>query len=221
MLLAVGSSRTGVITEIIELTTVAGVPIVEAEREELDVVAVGGNHQGVCLRTGAYRYASLRDLLPGNPADVWLVLDSLQDPQNLGSLLRTGEAMGVAGVIIPEHRAVGVTPAVVNASAGAAEHMRVARVPNLARALDELKQAGAWVIALEAGERSVLLWEVDLTGRVALVVGSEGEGIRRLVLERCDILARLPLHGRIESLNAAVAGSVALYEVLRRRSLAG
>lgn len=155
---------------------------------------------------------------PRAPSDnIFLVLDSLQDPQNFGTLLRTAEAVGVRGVVIPAHRAVAVTPAVVNASAGASEHLRIARVANLARALDALKEARVWVIGLEAAPGAVPLWEAPLHSDVALVVGGEGEGIRRLVLERCDIVASLPLLGQIESLNAAVAGSVALYEALRRR----
>jgi 23S rRNA (guanosine2251-2'-O)-methyltransferase len=148
---------------------------------------------------------------------VYLALDSIQDPQNLGTLLRTAEAVGVAGVLIPEHRAAGVSTAVVNASAGAVEHLRVSRVTNLARALEGLKETGIWAVALEATPEAVALWDAPLDGPLALVVGGEGEGVRPIVLRACDVAARLPIAGRVESLNAAVAGSVALYELARRR----
>jgi 23S rRNA (guanosine2251-2'-O)-methyltransferase len=145
------------------------------------------------------------------------VLDALQDPQNLGSLIRTAEAVGVHGVVIPERRSAGVTPAVVNASSGAVEHMRVAQVVNLARAIDEIKRREVWVSALDDNERAQPIFSADLKGALAIVVGSEGEGVHRLVREKADFVLKLPMRGQIESLNAAVAGSVALYEALRQR----
>jgi 23S rRNA (guanosine2251-2'-O)-methyltransferase len=148
---------------------------------------------------------------------LFLLLDLLQDPQNVGSLLRTAEAVGVHGVVIPRRRAVGVTPAVVSASAGAVEHLRVAQVTNLARTIDELKRRDIWVAGLDTGADAGLLDQADLRGPLALVVGSEGYGLRRLVREKCDFSVRLPMRGRVASLNAAVAGSVALYEVDRQR----
>jgi 23S rRNA (guanosine2251-2'-O)-methyltransferase len=132
-------------------------------------------------------------------------------------LLRTAEAVGVHGVVIPRRRAVGITPAVVSASAGAVEHLRVVQLTNLARAIDELKQHDVWVAGLEADPEAQYLDQADLCGPLALVVGSEGRGLRRLVREKCDFRLRLPMHGRVASLNAAVAGSVALYEVERQR----
>lgn len=218
LLLAGGASLGNVLAEIQELARNRSVPVQEADRTELDRLTQNANHQGVCLLAGDYPYENPRDLMgqPGDP--FFLVLDSLQDPQNVGSLLRTAEAVGVGGVLIPEHRAVAITPAVVNASAGAVEYLRIAQVTNLARSLDELKKGGVWVVGLEAVPSAVGLWEARLDGPLALVVGSEGEGIRRLVLEKCDVVAKLPLLGEISSLNAAVAGSVALYEVLRHRA---
>jgi 23S rRNA (guanosine2251-2'-O)-methyltransferase len=145
----------------------------------------------------------------GEPLFV-LILDTLQNPQNLGTLIRTAEAVGIHGVAIPSHRAAEVTPAVVSASAGASEHMLVAQ-SNLAQAITYLKEAGAWVVGLDKGPDSRPPSEVRLEGALAVVVGSEGEGIRPLVKSKCDFLLRLPMQGQIESLNAAVAGSVALY----------
>jgi 23S rRNA (guanosine2251-2'-O)-methyltransferase len=146
-----------------------------------------------------------------------LILDTLQDPQNLGTLLRTGEIVGAHGVLLPYRRTATVTPAVVNASSGASEHMLVAQV-NLAQAITELKDHGIWVIGLESDPNAQPLEEVDLSGPLALVVGSEGQGMRALVRKSCDQLIRLPMRGQVKSLNAAVAGSVALYLAWGARS---
>ena len=177
--------------------------------------AVGhDHHQGVAVEVGEFAYVHLEDL----PTDgLLLVLDSLQDPQNFGTLLRTAQVVGVAGVIIPEHRAVGITPAVSNASAGAIEHLAVARVTNLTRALQSLKQREVWTYGL-AVEASQPFWTVDWTTPAALVVGSEGSGLSRLVRETCDALVTIPMaEGALQSLNAAVAGSIVLYEAFRQR----
>jgi 23S rRNA (guanosine2251-2'-O)-methyltransferase len=148
-----------------------------------------------------------------------LVLDGIQDPQNLGSISRTAEAAGVAGVLIPRHRSAEVTPAVAKASAGAVEHLRIAMVGSLAQAIDRLKQEGYWTIGL-AGDADTEYAGARYGGKLALVVGSEGEGLHRLVRERCDQLVRLPMLGRVSSLNAAVAASIVLYEALRQRQAA-
>ncbi|HEX5502685.1 MAG TPA: 23S rRNA (guanosine(2251)-2'-O)-methyltransferase RlmB [Thermomicrobiales bacterium] len=199
----------------------AGVAVLEAPRQQLDHAAPGANHQGVALEAGPYPYADFRELLAAaSAAPLYLALDQVQDPQNVGTLLRTAEAVGVTGVLLPEHRAAAITPAVVNASSGATEHLHVARVTNLARALAQLKQAGVWVAGLEAAPEAGLLDDADLAGPLALVVGSEGRGIARLVRETCDFLVRLPMRGRVASLNAAVAGSVALYAADRQRERA-
>lgn len=218
LLIARGGARSGVMQEILGTVRELSVPIEEVERVDLDGLTGGANHQGVCLLASQYPYLPMVELLRAPEHAFLLVLDSLQDPQNLGAVLRTAEAVSVTGVIMPEHRAAGVTPAVVNASAGAVEHVRVAQVVNLARTLDACKDAGVWVVGVEAAPGAQPLWNVRLDGSLALVVGSEGEGIRRLVLEKCDVVARLPLLGKVESLNAAVAAAVALYEVVRRRA---
>jgi 23S rRNA (guanosine2251-2'-O)-methyltransferase len=155
------------------------------------------------------------------PAALVLLLDRLQDPQNVGTLLRTAEAAGVQGVVLPEREAVAITPAVVRASAGACEHLRIARVGNLVPAMATLGEAGLWVLGLEDDPQASLYSQIDWRGPLAVVVGSEGFGLRRLVRERCDGLVRLPMHGQIGSLNAAVAGSIVLYEILRFRGSAG
>jgi 23S rRNA (guanosine2251-2'-O)-methyltransferase len=149
-----------------------------------------------------------------------LLLDHLQDPQNVATLLRTAEALGVDGVVMPAHRAAGVTPAVVNASAGAVEHLRIVQETNLVRAMQALQEAGLWLAGVELAPGAKLYVEADLTGPLGLVVGSEGEGMSRLVRETCDFLIYLPMAGKVNSLNAAVAGSVALYEVWRQRAQA-
>lgn len=200
----------------------AGIAVLEGPRQQLDRAAPGANHQGVALEAGPYPYVDFRELLAeAGASPLYLALDQVQDPQNVGTLLRTAEAVGVTGVLIPEHRAAAITPAVVNASSGATEHLRVARVTNLARALAQLKGAGVWVAGLEAAPEAGPLDDADLAGPLALVVGSEGRGISRLVRETCDFLVRLPMRGRIASLNAAVAGSVALYAADRQRARAG
>ena len=152
---------------------------------------------------------------------VLVLLDHVVDPQNLGSLLRTCDAAGVLGVVIPADRAVGVTPAAVRASAGAAEHLRVAMVPSLQGTLQRLKDKdlGVWITGLEAGEESKPYTEIDFKGKVALVVGSEGLGLSESVRGQCDFLAKLPMRGKVSSLNAGVAGAIALYEVLRQQGV--
>ncbi len=178
------------------------------------------NHQGVAAAVSAFRYVSYKKILSDaeqEKAPLFLFLDHLEDPQNVGSLLRTAEAVGVHGVVIPEHRAAGITAAVVRASAGAAEHLAVAQVSNLVRCMKLLKDRGVWFAGLEGSNAAAGISATDLTGPLGLVVGSEGRGMRRLVREHCDYLVKLPMRGKVESLNAAVAGAIALYEVLRQR----
>ncbi len=207
-----GVQEKGRLSQILELAARRKIPILRAPRAGLDKIHPA--HQGVILETSGYPYRSLMDIQNlaqerKEPLFV-LILDTLQDPQNLGTLLRTAEAVGVHGVILPLARAAGVTPAVVNASSGACEHMLIAQM-NLSQAIDELKEAEAWVVGLDEDLEARLPSEVRLDGPLVVVVGSEGEGIRPLVRKKCDFLMRLPMQGRIESLNAAVAGSVALY----------
>ena len=183
------------------------------------------NPQGVALEVGDYPYVELDDILASGStatrshlSKLILLLDHIQDPQNLGALFRTAEAMAVQGVVIPERRAASITPAVVNASAGAVEHLSIARVTNLNRAIDELKEQNYWVAGLEESPDAVAPQTRMLQGSLVVVVGSEGAGISRLTREKCDFLVRLPMYGRIESLNAAIAGSIMLYLVRQANS---
>lgn len=214
-----GVIQAGIIGEIVAAARLRGCPVLEGPRQIMDQ-AGAVNHQGVVAEVGSYKYADFDELLgrAGAADALYLVLDHLQDVQNLGTLLRTAEAMGATGVILPERRAAGITPAVVNASAGAVEHLAIALVGNLAQALAELKAAGVWVVGLDAGADTVPLARADLTGRLAVVVGAEGAGLARLLRERCDWLLSIPMYGRVDSLNAAVAGSVALVAARQARA---
>lgn len=207
-----------IIREIRALAQEQRVPIAAAKRDFLTTIS--RDTQGVALEVDDYPYADLDDILDyaaeRNESPFVLMLDGIQDPHNFGSLIRTANAAGVHGVVIGDRRSVGVTPAVVNTSSGAAEHMRVAQVVNLARAVGELKEREVWVAALD-GEAKQLIYKADLRGALALVVGSEGEGVHRLLREQADFVLRLPMHGQVESLNAAVAGAIAMFEAVRQR----
>lgn len=220
VLLAEGVKESGTVADILNTARGRGIVPQRVERRQLDGLG-DVNHQGVAAEVEPYPYSDPEEMLKvaeeRGDRPLLLLLDCLQDPQNLGTLLRTAEAVGVHGVIIPKRRAVAVTPAVVNASAGAVEHLLVARVTNVVQAMDRLKAAGVWVVGLEDVPEAQLYHRADLNIPLALVVGSEGGGMRRLVRERCDFLIRLPMRGRIGSLNASVAGSIALYEIWRQR----
>lgn len=216
--LAQGAQQKGRLAEIVDLARKNRLQIKDVPRQELDRLDV--NHQGVAVEVGGYPYAGLEDMLAlaeerGEPPFL-LLLDALQDPQNLGTLLRTAEAVGVHGVLMPLRHTATITPAVVAASSGASEHLLVGQA-NLAQAMEILIENHLWLIGLDGGPEAQPLAQVDLAGPLGLVVGNEGQGMRRLVREKCDILLRLPMRGRIESLNAAVAGSVALYLALGAR----
>lgn len=216
-----GVQREGRIAAILELAEAQGIEVTWVERSQLR--EAGGNAQGVTAVASGYPYVALADLLPAVTSDqppLFLLLDIIQDPQNLGTLLRTAEAVGVNGVILPYRRTATVTPAVVSASSGACEHLLIAQ-ENVARAIDELKQHDVWITGLAADPQATPLPDADLSGAVGLVVGSEGGGMRRLVRESCDFLVRIPMRGRVESLNAAVAGSVMLYSVWAARGYPG
>jgi 23S rRNA (guanosine2251-2'-O)-methyltransferase len=184
------------------------------------------HHQGLIARADPFVYTELSDLVAAvrDAADsrppLLVALDAVHDPQNFGSLLRTALAVGASGVVLPERRSVSVTSAVGRASAGAIEYLPVARVVNLVRALRELQQAGLWVVGLDQAGR-IPYDDADLTVPLVLVVGSEGSGLSRLVAETCDDTVRLPMTGPVDSLNAAVAGSIVLYEALRQRARLG
>ena len=198
------------------------IPLHETDGRELDRVCGDVNHQGVAAEVSNYPYEDLPALLAHaqekQEPPLLLILDHIQDPQNFGAILRSAETTGVHGVIIPRDRAVAVTAAAARASAGAAEHLRVAAVTNLAQTIQTLKTREMWVAGLESAPESRVFTEADLKGPLALVVGSEGSGLGRLVRERCDFLVRLPMWGRINSLNVASATAVALFEVRRQRS---
>ena len=216
--LAQGVEEKGRLAEIIKLGAERRLPLERVPRTSLDQLS--GGHQGVALEVSPYIYSDLSLILKTasrlDEAPFILVLDALQDPQNLGSLLRTAEAVGGQGVLLPLRQTATVTPAVVNASSGASEHLYVAQV-NLAQAIDALKSAGVWVIGLDAGVGAQPPERVRLDGPLALVVGSEGSGMRELVRKSCDVLLRLPMRGQVASLNAAAAGSIALYLAIQAR----
>ncbi len=218
LLFASGIEEKGRILEIRRLAQSRKIPIEFVPREKL--TSMSENPQGVALEVSAYPYVDISDILEkakSTQQDLFiLVLDVIQNPQNLGTLLRSAEAAGIHGVLIPQHRSAEVTPAVVTASAGASEHMLIAPT-NIARALDELKKDNVWVVGLEGGEGAQPINKIPLNGPLALVVGNEGEGMRQLVRESCDYLMALPMRGKIESLNAAVAGSIAIYLALLER----
>jgi 23S rRNA (guanosine2251-2'-O)-methyltransferase len=179
------------------------------------------NAQGVALEVDSYPYVTVEECVRHARAlrepPLLLILDHLQDPQNLGTLMRTAEAMAVHGIIIPDRRAASITPAVSNASSGAVEHLLVAQVNNINRILEELKAENIWIAGLDSGDQAPLLEDANLGGALAVVVGNEGEGLSRLTRERCDFLVRLSMFGQIESLNAAVAGSIVLYAARQAR----
>ena len=217
LIVSEGAQEKGVLAQSLQIAKERHVAVQRVPRAQLDKISEG--HQGVAAEVSGYPYLALDDFVASHQTPLFLVLDLIQDPQNLGTLLRTAEAVGVSGVIIAEDRAAGVTPAVVNTSSGATEHLPVARVTNIARTLEKLKESNVWVIGLEDAPGAQDYTAVDLRGALAIVVGSEGQGIRRLVRETCDILVKLPMLGKITSLNAAVAGSIVLYETLRQRRM--
>jgi len=194
----------------------SGVRIRVASAEEIEARCGSSAHQGVCVEAGGYPYVGADELLTASDALV-LALDQIQDPQNLGALCRSAECAGASGVVIPERRSAEVTPAVCKASAGAVEHLRVARVRNVADFLQVAKRAGCWCYGASA-DAAVPYDQPDYRGGVVLVLGGEGQGLRPRVAAACDALVALPLRGRIESLNVSAAGAVLLYEILQRKS---
>jgi 23S rRNA (guanosine2251-2'-O)-methyltransferase len=207
-----GAQEKGRLAEILKMAKERRIPVEKTQRARLD--KIHQNHQGVVAEVSGYSYSDVVEILElasqRNEQPFVLVLDSLNDPQNFGTLLRTAESVGVHGAIIPLAHTVEVTPAVVNASSGATEHLLIAR-SNLAQAIETLKEADVWIVGLDQTGEKLEPGSRHLHGALGLVVGSEGEGIRPLVRSRCDIVLKLPMRGKIESLNAAVAGSVALY----------
>lgn len=212
-------SQKGQMQQVLKLAKENGVIVKHVPKQKIEKL-VSGNHQGVIASVAAYQYAELDDLFKKaeekEEAPLFLILDEIEDPHNLGSILRTADAAGVHGVIIPKRRAVGLTGTVAKASTGAIEYVPVARVTNLARTIDELKERGIWVFGTDAkGDKDYR--EIDAKIPVAIVIGSEGKGVSRLIKEKCDFLVSLPLIGKVTSLNASVAASLLMYEVFRKR----
>ena len=200
----------------------AGIVVVETDRRKLDSMSATGAHQGIVALTAVREYCSIDDILKvakerGEDPFV-VVCDEISDPHNLGAVIRTAECAGAHGVIIPKRRSAGITAIVGKTSAGAASHMAVARVPNLPAALRELKENGLWIYGTAAGAKNEL-WKTDLKGPLCIVIGSEGDGMGRLVAESCDFLVSIPMHGNISSLNASAAAAILMYEVVRQRTV--
>ncbi|MBI5932689.1 MAG: 23S rRNA (guanosine(2251)-2'-O)-methyltransferase RlmB [Chloroflexi bacterium] len=220
IMIAEGVQEKGKIKEIIDSALQRKIKATRVPRGRLD--KIHENHQGVVADVGAYPYSDVIEILDHarekSEPPFLLILDSLQDPQNFGTLLRTAEAVGVHGIVIPLARTVEVTPAVVNASSGASEHLLIAQA-NLAQAMDSLKDAELWMVGLDQHGVKMEAGSRHLRGALGLVVGSEGEGLRELTRKKCDIILQLPMRGKIESLNAAVAGSVALYMAYLARNV--
>jgi len=202
---------------IIDMAESRGVPISQVEHSKLDSLTVNAPHQGIVGLIDQFNYADLDAVLEkGDGIPFLLVLDGIEDPRNLGALIRTAAAGGVWGVIIPKDRAAGITPAVAKSSAGAIFHIPVVRVANIPTILKKIKERGIWVVGA-AAEAELDLFRQDLTSPLAVVIGGEGRGIRPLIKRECDFLVSIPMQGKVNSLNASVAGSIILYEVIRQR----
>ncbi|KDR94323.1 23S rRNA (guanosine2251-2'-O)-methyltransferase [Peptoclostridium litorale DSM 5388] len=219
--ITIAKGAEGSIKKIVGMAKDRGILIKYADKKKLDEMCESTNHQGVVAIVSEYGYYELDELMEycnnqeGSP--FLIVLDGITDPHNLGAIIRTVDAVGAHGVIIPKRRSVGITPVVVKSSAGAVEHVPVCRVSNIVNAIKELKEHGLWIAALDMDGDSV--YRSNMTGPIALVLGSEGKGISRLVKENCDFAVKLPMEGKVSSLNASVAGGVIMYEVLRQRTL--
>ncbi len=222
--IAVLAGGRGPLAEVVALARRAGVKVSYRTREQLTAIAGSDRHQGVVARVASAEYADLAALLAipaaRREAAFFVALDQVQDPRNFGALLRTAEAFGAHGVIVPKHHQVGLTDAAARAAMGAVEYLSVARETNLVNALEALKKSGVWVFGGVTGS-GVPAWGADLTGPVCLVLGSEGEGLRPHVAKACDVLLTIPMRGRVGSLNVAAAGAALCYEVARQRAAGG
>lgn len=204
--------------DIMAMARERGIPVQRLDRARLDDLSGDTRHQGVLAFTAARDYSSVEDILSGaGDSPFLLLLDEINDPHNLGAILRTAEAAGVSGVVIPRRRSVSLTSTVARISAGAVEYVPVARVANMVQTIEMLKKNGLWIVGADAGGPE-LYWQSRLDGPLALVVGGEDKGLGRLVKEKCDLLVRLPMMGSLNSLNASVAAALLMYEVLRQRS---
>lgn len=213
-------NKEGSIKKIMAMAKENRVFIQYVDKNKINQISTSGAHQGVIAYVAAYRYHELEEILDAARSKeediILIILDEITDPHNLGSIIRTADAVGVHGVIIPKRRSVGLTAAVAKTSAGAIEYVPVTRVTNLSRTIDYLKEQEIWVVGADMdGEK--LHYDSDLAGNIAFIIGSEGKGISRLVKEKCDFLVKLPMKGRVSSLNASVAASILMYEALRQR----
>ena len=219
ILIAKGAEQ-GSVQKIIGMAKDRGILIQYVERQKLDQISETHAHQGIIAFVAAYRYVEVEEILEKaaqkEEAPFVVVLDEITDPHNFGSILRTANAAGVHGVIIPKRRAVGLTAVVAKTSAGAIEYVPVAKVSNIAQTIEYLKEKGLWVVGADMDGQSTY-YEQDLTGNMALVIGSEGQGIGRLIKEKCDFIVRIPMKGQLSSLNASVASSLMMYEIMRQR----
>ena len=212
--------REGSINQLLGIASERGIPITECDRSKLDAIAKGGRHQGIIAIAAERNYSSIDEILEyanekGEPPFI-VICDGVEDPHNLGAIIRSADCSGAHGIIIPKRRAVGLTATVAKSSAGALEHMRVAKVTNLASAIDDLKERGLWIYAADMDGSTY--YKTDMKGAVALVLGSEGFGISRLVKEKCDFTVSIPLYGQVNSLNVSCAAAVLLAEVARQRN---
>ncbi len=223
--LADGVEEKGIIADLVAIAQQKGIPIKRMVRRMMDDLAHDANHQGVLLKVAPYPYAEMDAVMAvaqeRKEKPFLLLLDLLQDPQNVGSLLRVADSVGIHGVILQDRRGVGITAAVTNASSGAVEHLNVVQVTNLVNVMRKLKEDGVWMAGLDIGPNIVPIDRADLNIPLGLVVGSEGEGMRRLVRDTCDLLITLPMRGHVESLNVATVGAVALYAAWQARSWQG
>ena len=218
LLIADGAKIEGKLSQIMDLAKKYKLGISKVPRKQLD--QMGENHQGVALETAGYHYSDIHEIIAAaqkrdEPLFV-LLLDMIQNPQNLGTLVRTAAAVGMHGIIMPQAKAAGVTPAVVHASVGTTEHIRIAQM-NLSQAIDILHEEGLWIVGMEGGDGTSLVETKRLTGPLSIIVGNEGEGLRQLTRKACDELAALPMSGQVESLNAATAGSIMIYLAYMKR----
>lgn len=216
------AAEKGTLQAIVSHARQVGIPIRSVERNTLNSRLGGANHQGVALETSTYPFADIEDCLDiaqKHAEQVLLVLlDHVQDPQNIGTLLRTAEVCGVHGIILPSRRSAGITPAVVNTSSGASEHLHIVNGGNLGQTIRTLQQKDVWIVGVENDSRATEFDRTDLNLPLGLVFGAEGSGLSRLTRERCDFLVRLPMRGQVSSLNVAVAGSIVLYAAWRQRT---
>ena len=213
--------RDGQVMTVVREAKKAGTIINYVDKERLDAMSKTGHHQGVIANAAAYEYAEIDDIFKAaeekNEAPFIFILDGIEDPHNLGAIIRTANLCGAHGVIIPKRRAVGLTATVAKTSAGALNYTPVAKVTNIGNTIDELKKSGMWFVCADMG--GTCMYNLDLKGPIGLVIGNEGEGVSRLVREKCDFIASIPMKGNIDSLNASVAAGVMAYEIVRQRMI--